>query len=159
MYITDFKQEIINDDYNLVTMNVYNETSVIGVVEVYDSNGKLVKCEKIDKFGDNNITSLKGTVLSSLLLLQDAFTQNMLSFKSERFTKKTSISISVPRGGYIKVSNNINDSAYCTVYNFVDMLVFVWKEVGNIQKSDNMEVALRDKLVGTFTSQMKEETS
>ena len=49
MYITDFKQEIINDDYNLVTMNVYNETSVIGVVEVYDSNGKLVKCEKIDK--------------------------------------------------------------------------------------------------------------
>ena len=158
MYITDFKQEIINDDYNLVTMNVYNETSVIGVVEVYDSNGKLVKCEKIDKFGGNNITSLKGTVLSSLLLLQDAFTQNMLSFKSERFTKKTSISISVPRGGYIKVSNNINDSAYCTVYNFVDMLVFVWKEVGNIQKSDNMEVALRDKLVETFTSQMKEET-
>lgn len=91
-----------------VSFDVYNSQYYNGAVDIYDADGVWIDCEYIDRYSD--ITSLRDTGEQLFYLITDAANKRLLSYQSASFSKKTSINIKVPKGGYFTISNNMADS-------------------------------------------------
>lgn len=123
IYIDNFSSENQADGYS-VSFDAYNMHCVSGIVLVYDAQGKLYDFAIIDRFDGGNITSLGDWVMTSCSLIGDLFSGNLLSYKANHLSKKTSISLlKVPYGGKIEITNNVQYSDACALYNYVDIIV------------------------------------
>ena len=108
MYIKNLKTDAITKDQNIkVTFNIYNSESTSGVVEVYDADGNKIKTEWITPF-KRHAESVKETFKAVTKIGTDELT-----------AAKTSVEITVPAGGYFRITNNENNSPSLKLHNAV----------------------------------------
>ena len=103
-----------------VTFDVYNSRYYNGAVDVYDADGVWIDSEYIDKYSD--ITSLRETGEQLFFLIHDAAKNQLLSYQSSSFSKKTTITVEVPQGGYFTISNNMAESPGTFFANTLEIL-------------------------------------
>ena len=119
--ISSFDYEKISNGFNF-SMNIYNHNACPGVVEVFDSNGQLSDVRTFDKY-ELMTTSLWKTYKTGWIVVGDAVTGKIFDFRSELYTKKTTISdLFVPNDGYIRVTCDTSISSICALDSFVDMV-------------------------------------
>lgn len=151
-------------DYFLLTMDIYNKNHCPGIIEVYDGSGKLVGLKTIEKFKSFDTGILK-TFKSGYVIVKEAFQGKTFSYKSEKLSKKTSISkLKVPKDGYIKITCDYETSAYCALANLIDSVftaVSLTKSIGKIASgigNDFNEKEI-DKLKNAFFNQLLKDYS
>lgn len=101
----------------------------------------------------SNDTSIKKSLWDNMgCLIRDMIDGDFLSYRQESgFSKKTHVSIEIPKNGYIKISNDPQNSAIVNIINSVDVLMSLGKLANKVKNYDvNSEVfseALTKKLV------------
>lgn len=120
MVVSDFKCNQASGGYNF-KMNIYNQQYSLGVVEVYTSDGTLIKVEKINKFAP--ATTVAGTFIDGYYLLEDAFKGEAMTFKGSQIAEETLIDIFVPNNGYIRITNDSAVSTSCYLLNLFDAIL------------------------------------
>lgn len=104
-------------------MNVYNTLDLYGAVTAYDADGNPTGFYLIDKKGvlPSNFTN---TVKDLIKETGDLFylIGNSSYYSGESISKKTEVTINVPVGGYIEISNSIySDVALCA--NIIGLII------------------------------------
>lgn len=139
LYLDNFKSVNKGNDTYKISFDVYNGLANYGAVEVYDKDGNLVRIERIDKM-KKTATGLKEVWDSAVDLWADIWNGDILTYKQQSYTKKTSIELeNVPNGGYIVVSNNMLQSNGAFVYNSVNLFCMASGIVADIKKSDDKD--------------------
>lgn len=110
-------------DYYVVTMNVYNTLDLYGAVTAYNADGNLSGFYLIDKkevFASNLTYTYKELVneIGDLFYLIG----NNSYYSGESISKKTEVTINVPVGGYIEISNSI-DSEVALCANIIGLII------------------------------------
>ena len=119
--ISDFTYSKAPDGY-IFKMNAYNQQYSLGVVEVFNSDGKIIKVEKIDKFEAAG-TSIVKTFKSGWYLIEDAWNGELMTFKARQIAKQTEIEVLVPEGGFVRISNDSAASTTCFLTNLFDAVL------------------------------------
>ena len=120
---TPHKDENGAIDYYTVTMTVYNSLDLYGAVTAFDAEGNPQGFCIIDK-KEALPSDFVNTVKELILETGDLFylIGNSHYYSGESITKKTEISIEVPVGGYIEISNSIySDIALCA--NVISLVI------------------------------------
>lgn len=103
-----------------VTFDVYNSRYYNGAVDIYDADGVWIGSEYIDRYSD--ITSIRDTGEQLFFLISDVITGEIFTYEQASFSKKTSINIKVPNGGYFTISNNMSESPGTFFVNAFEIL-------------------------------------
>lgn len=150
LYVDNFKYTVnrqgSNRSYTL-RMDLYNETSQYGAVDVFDAKGNWISSEPIDKSNGSLISGLGDMMTAVDGLVSDfgslLFDKNNI-FSDYRISqnKLTSIEVDVPAGGYIEISNNCDSSKGALMYNAADIAVFSAMEVANIASSSSAKESI-----------------
>lgn len=121
MYIDSFTHSTNEDGSGKVKFDVYNTQYIYGVVEIYYPNGNLKDVAIIDKM--SNPTSIKGATIDNVgKLVKDLWNGTALTYRQESgYSKKTSVNIDIPKGGYIKITNDMMESFIGSVINLADI--------------------------------------
>lgn len=133
LFIKNFKCSKSNGDFQ-VSMDVWNRLACYGALEVYDAKGKLVNVEMIKKW-QGQPTSIKESAVAYWHIVSDAFnttTKGTKSYEWKTLSKKTSLSFTVPRDGYFRITNDAAQSSCCYMYNMMDLFLasfFLTKDV------------------------------
>ncbi|MDD6489638.1 MAG: leucine-rich repeat domain-containing protein [Clostridia bacterium] len=137
----------MNDDGSCtLNFDVYNTNTIYGFVEVYYANGTIKDALIIDKV-KSNPTSIKESVWDNTChLVSDIYNGTILTYKQETgYSKKTQIrNLNVPKGGYIKITNDTSRSLLTTFVNSVDLILSTASVVGsaaNLANFDSTEFA------------------
>ena len=137
---------------SVTSFDVYNTNYTYGVIEVYNGDGTIKAAVLIKKMSSND-TSIKKSLWDNMgCLIRDMIDGDFLSYRQESgFSKKTHVSIEIPKNGYIKISNDPQNSAIVNIINSVDVLMSLGKLANKVKNYDvNSEVfseALTKKLV------------
>lgn len=121
MFVDNYKIAY-GKDVAYVTMDVYNRTAIYGSIDIYDKDGKYLRSERINR-KKTMPTSIKDVVFDACGLFSDATSKELLTYRQNSYTQKTSISIEVPEGGYLVISNNSEESIGAAVFNFSDFML------------------------------------
>lgn len=141
MYIENYQVEPIyrlDDNGNIldveefsVSMDVYNMTAIYGAIDVYDANMQYLSSARIDKFKLSE-ENLREVFWEACGLISDAVEGEFLTYRQNSASAHTSISqLKVPKGGYIVISNNCNESVGACIYNWTDFFVEGFSAVEN----------------------------
>lgn len=147
-----------------VSFDVYNIKYMYGAVDVYDSSGRWIESKKIDK--QSTVSSISQTFESAFYLIADFANGQSFSYMASTQSKKTSISIEVPDGGYFTISTNYAQSPGCMLYNLTDYVITAIEGTCSVSKtavknlsedimSKTLEKTASDVLWNSFLSQMK----
>lgn len=122
MYIDSFSHSTNGDGKENVKFDVYNTQYIYGIVEIYNANNELTDVAIIDKM--SNSTSIKGVLIDDTgSLIKDLWNGTALTYRqASGYSKKTSISIDIPKGGYIKITNDMHESFIASAVNLADMV-------------------------------------
>ena len=123
IYIDEFESTKISDEFLEVSFNAYNTTSIVGAVDIYDAKGNLYDSTPINRFGGGNVTSIKDALWSTGNLIADIATGEWLTYKQSNCSEKTEVTISVPVGGRIEITNDSAYSNTCALYNAAEFTV------------------------------------
>ena len=120
---TPHKNESGEVDYYVVTMDIYNTLDLYGAVTAYNADGNPTGFYLIDKKGvlPSNFTH---TVEDLYYEIGDLFylIDNSSYYSGKSISKKTEVTINVPVGGYIEISNSIySEVALCA--NIIGLLI------------------------------------
>jgi len=138
MTIDEYKGSINDDGSANISFNVYNSTCIYGVVEIRNSKDELIDCIIIDKKVELP-TGIIDTVWDKGLvpLWIDALEGNTFNYRSQIYSQKTPVKIvNLPKGGYIRITNDSNQSAVCNVINAADILFSLYSAVSSGFKWD-----------------------
>ncbi|MBP3696271.1 MAG: leucine-rich repeat protein, partial [Clostridia bacterium] len=152
MYVADFSYEKVSGGWNF-DMNIYNQTYVCGVVEVYDKTGNLVKVEIIDKY-EGTGTGLLETLGTGWSMLTEAFKGDTFSFRGVSFSKETKIKdLFVPQDGYVRITNDSAVSTTCFVLNLFDLVLTGGSLVKDVYSFTDLEIKeIEKELLGRFVA-------
>ena len=151
MHIKGLKTDVITENHNIkVTFDVYNHESTSGVVEVYDADGNRIKTVWIEPFRQR-AENLQETVHDFSRLVRI----------NELTAAKTPIKITVPAGGYFRITNNEKQSPSLKLHNLVKdtlestgTIVNIIRKAGDIPKDvDNL---LKEEVEGAITDVITE---
>lgn len=148
MTIDNYKEEKLKNGSCNVSFDVYNTKSVYGEVEVYDSNGKIISAKPIEKNSDS-ATSMKGALLDNIKdLYGDIVEGTVFTYKQKSgYSKKTSVSVNIPKDGYIKITNDVKESYMVGVLNITDLCLQTKQILSVAGKTDsNMENKVVEKI-------------
>lgn len=152
LYVDNYSYTINDDKTAMVSFDVYNTNYTYGVVEVCDAEGNVKDAILINKMSSNN-TSIKQALWdNTCCLVRDLIDGDFLSYRQESgFSKKTSVSVKIPKNGYIKICNDPENSSIVNIVNSVDILMSL-SSVANKVKNYNVNSeafsrALTSKLV------------
>ena len=135
MYMDEFSSTQKNNTTLSVSFNVYNTTSLVGVVDVYDKNNKLVNTYPIKRYDGGIISSVYETIKEGYYLIKDVVTGDILTYKQSSYSQKTEIkNIDVPIGGRIEITNDINYSDSCCILNVTELSITTILTVGDTIK-------------------------
>lgn len=127
LYMDNYSYIVNADKSATVSFDIYNTNYTYGVVEVYKKDGKLQNCVLIEKMEKNNTSIKKAVWDNSKCLISDLVNGNLLTYRQESmYSKKTSITVDIPEGGYIKISND-SSTSLVAIINDVDMLISIGK--------------------------------
>lgn len=145
MYIDEFQMTEKDDNTMSVAFNIYNTVNIVGVVDVYDSNGNIIRSEQIKRFDGGYVTSIKDTLISGYKLIEDTFiTGNILTYKQDSYSVKTPISIDVPKGGHIEITNDPLYSNTCAIFNcteFITTSILMFGDVISVSANTKKEIS------------------
>ncbi|MDD6484370.1 MAG: DUF6273 domain-containing protein [Clostridiales bacterium] len=145
MYIDEFKMSAKDNAAISVTFNVYNTANIVGVVDVYDSDGNIIRSEQIKRFDGGYVTSIKDTLISGYKLVEDIFiTKNLLTYKQDNYSVKTQIEIEVPKGGHIEITNDPLYSNTCAIFNYSEFIttsVMLFGDVVSVDANTKKEIS------------------
>ncbi len=152
LFVDSYKYELALDGSAQITFDVYNALYIYGAVEVYTASGDLYEVTLIDKMTSND-TSIKEVLWDSVgCLVRDFLDGDIGSYRQENnFSKKTSVSITVPKDGYIKITNDPKASLIVSVVNSVDLLLTIRSLAGDIENLD----AKKDIFMKDFSKELK----
>lgn len=138
MYIDNYSVLDKKDKSFDVSFDVYNTAYIYGIVEVYDKNDNWIDAVPIKKMSDNG-TSIKGSLWdNSIDLINDIMNKNLLTYRqASGCSKKTSIKVNIPYGGYIKITNNAVESPLLAIMNITDIGFSTYKLVDTFTNYDN----------------------
>lgn len=141
LFVDNYTYAVQADGRANVSFDVYNTNYIYGMVEIYDSNGQLKDAVMIDKV-KNNATSIKGAVWDNFwCLARDIVDGDLLTYRQESgYSKKTSISVTIPKDGYIKITNDPQTSGLVSLVNGVDLTMQISslnKKVSNYDPNDS----------------------
>lgn len=148
MTIDNYKEEKLKNGSCNVSFDVYNTKSVYGEVKVYDSNGKIISAKPIEKNSDS-ATSIKGALLDNIKdLYGDIVEGTVFTYKQKSgYSKKTSVSVNIPKDGYIKITNDVKESYMVGVLNITDLCLQTKQILSVAGKTDsNMENKVAEKI-------------
>lgn len=152
LYVDSYSYSVNDAGIAKVSFDVYNTNYTYGVIEVYNGDGTIKAAVLIKKMSSND-TSIKKSLWDNMgCLIRDMIDGDFLSYRQESgFSKKTHVSIEIPKNGYIKISNDPQNSAIVNIINSVDVLMSLGKLANKVKNYDvNSEVfseALTKKLV------------
>ena len=145
MYIDEFKSVEKDKDTMSVSFNVYNTANLVGAVDIYDANGNITESKQIKRFDGGYVTSLKDTLISGYKLVEDIFiTGNILTYKQDSYSEKTSVSLDVPKGGHIEITNDPLYSNTCAIFNcseFITTSILMFGDVVDVDAKTQKEIA------------------
>lgn len=145
MYIDEFKSVEKDKDMMSVSFNIYNTANLVGAVDIYDENGKIIESKQIKRFDGGYVTSLKDTLISGYKLIEDTFiTGNVLTYKQDSYSEKTSISIDVPKGGHIEITNDPLYSNTCAIFNYSEFIttsILMFGDIIDVDAKKQKEIA------------------
>ena len=111
-----------------ISFNAYNQANCIGSADVYNKDGELLYSKSIAAFTGNIPTGIWDTVKN----LYEYFSQEFLkdsTYKDSINSEKTEICFAnVPADGYISISNDVNSSMPCALYNISSLFVRITSE-------------------------------
>jgi len=139
MFVSDFKSEKKSNGDYIFSMDIYNQECNHGALEVYDADGNQKESIMISAFNDGYVTSIKETIASYTTLATAIWDGNLTDIKSETYAKKTSVSVTVPKDGYIRISNDMLSSNSCLLYNCVDVAVSAISKAVSLGLGDKTE--------------------
>ena len=120
LYVDSLDYNESADGRASVSFDVYNNSNCYGAVEVHNASGDLVDCEMIDMFDGEYNTDFVSYGTYAYKVGRDTFNGDLFdndAYKTEVKTQKTSINVSVPKGGYIVITKNVSQSMPCLLYN------------------------------------------
>lgn len=137
IYIDSYQFTVNDDQSAAVSFDVYSTNYTYGAVEVFDENGNMKDAVLIEKMTSGN-TSIKEAVWDSIgYLVRDIIDGDLLSYRQESgYTKKTSVSVTIPKNGYIKICTDPEKSLIVGLVNSVDGLMSMASLAGDIQDFD-----------------------
>ena len=112
-----------NVDYYEVTMDVFNSNNLYGAVTSYYPDGSIYGYYVIDKMSDYDtsfVSSLKSLYYSSGDLFY--LLRNEKYYSGKSITKKTNVTIKVPLGGHLSISNNRSASQVVNLVNWCGLV-------------------------------------
>lgn len=119
-----------------VSFDVYNSKYIYGAVEVYDENGQINESVIIDK-KTNNAGGIKDVIWENCSgIVKGLITGDIASYRYELETKKTSISITVPKNGYFNITNDTSNSFVVVYANLADCILQYIKLCGDLKGID-----------------------
>ncbi|MGN0182725.1 MAG: S-layer homology domain-containing protein [Candidatus Ornithomonoglobus sp.] len=147
LYIDSFKVKNKSNGSAELSFDVYNQNPTYGTVEVYDNSGELIDAEIIGKTAfETSIVSIWGTVTEIGKDISEGV-YNPMSYKSSIQSKKTEIrNLSVPAGGYIKISVDTRESSVCGIINALDLISQTSGLVSNAKKQEDVPKTAIEKL-------------
>ena len=104
--------------YYIVSFDVYNDVPTIFCVASFDSNGQIVEQELIDGYSGG----MTDEMVSAFIHFGDLFNGKMIGGESEAYQTKTSVTLTVPMGGYIDFLT-LNNSQYMIYTNVLSGIV------------------------------------
>ena len=123
LYLDGFEFKTDKNGISTASFDVYNRTCVFGSVDLYDKDGNLLYSQSVAPLENSLPTGVWDSLKSAFNV--SAFAKDK-SYKDENNSKKTSITLhSVPRDGYITITNDVNASVPCAVYNMSYLLTKV----------------------------------
>lgn len=124
LYIDNYSFTVNANKSASVSFDVYNSKYIYGTVEIYDVNGNLQKAVLIDKLS-SSMTSMKEVLWNDVVyLVRDIWDGDLLSYRQESgFSKKTTIAVTIPENGYIKICNDPENSFIVGLVNSADLLM------------------------------------
>ena len=123
IYRLDDNGDILDVEEFSVSMDVYNSTAIYGSIDVYDANMQYLSSTRIDKFKLSE-ENLREVFWEACGLISDAVEGELLTYRQDSASAHTTISqLKVPKGGYIVISNNCNESPGACIYNWTDFFV------------------------------------
>ena len=152
MYVADFSYKKVSGGWNF-DMNIYNQTYVNGVVEVYDNTGNLVKVEIIDKY-EGTGTGILETLSTGWSMITEAFKGDSFSFRGVSFSKETKIKdLFVPQDGFVRITNDSAVSTTCFVLNLFDLVLTGGSLIKDIKSFSELETEeIKRELLGRFVA-------
>ena len=155
LYMDNYSYIVNADKSATVSFDIYNTNYTYGVVEVYKKDGKLQNCVLIKKMEKNNTSIKKAVWDNSKCLISDLVNGNLLTYRQESmYSKKTSITVDIPEGGYIKISND-SSTPLVAIINDVDMLISIGKLKKTIEGNNVDNEEFLEQLTGKI---LKEKT-
>ena len=147
LYIDSYKFEIEDNLSAMVSFDVYNTSYTYGAVEVFDAEGELQSAVLIDKMTSSN-TSIKEAVWNNTgYLIRDLFDGDFLTYRQETgYSKHTSVSVQIPKNGYIKISNDPEESFIVNLINSSDILISMGYLMNEIKNFDVNSPEFAEKL-------------
>ena len=106
----------------IISMDIYNTTGIYGAVDIYDADGNYKSSQRIDKFKilEENLADV---LWEACGIIGDIAQNELLTYRQNSYAECTHISVEVPCGGYIVVSNNVTESPGAYMFNFTDFFV------------------------------------
>ena len=147
LYIDSYTYTVNSDKSASVSFDVYNSNYTYGAIEVYDVNGNLKSAVLINKMS-SSMTSMKEVLWDDVVyLVRDIYDGDLLSYRQESgFSKKTSISVTVPENGYIKICNDPENSFIVSLVNAADLLLSLASFMGEVKDYDVNSAYFSEKL-------------
>ena len=136
---TPHKNSSGNVDYYGVTMTVYNTKNLYGTVTSYSEDGEIYEVSVIDKHSDY-ATSFVGDLEELTNSIGDLFflLGNDKYYSGKSISTETPVSIRVPAGGYLQISNSLS-SETAVFANVIGLLVEgTLRTKGLIDSSDKL---------------------
>ncbi len=142
--VSDFKYTKTSGGYDF-EMNAYNQKYSLGVVEVYNADGKLIQVEKIDKFAPED--NIVGVFAEGWYLVEDFFEGELLTFKQASTSKHKHIRVFVPQEGYIRITNDSAVSTSCFILNLFDVISSSGGIVSGTSSLSESQIDILDKKI------------
>ena len=156
LYMDNYSYIVNANKSATVSFDIYNTNYTYGVVETYNKSGKLQKAVLINKMEKNNTSIKKALWDNTKCLINDFANGNLLTYRQESgYPKKTSITVDIPEGGYIKISNDPYNTPLVAIINDVDMLISIGKLKNKIEANKIENEEFLEKLTGKL---LKEKT-
>ena len=127
--IDNFEYKDNGNGYCSVSFDAYNQANCIGSVDVYDKDGNLLYSKAISAFTGELPTGIWDSVKKLFEIFNEDFYRDR-SYKEKKYSKKTEISLyQIPVDGYISISNDVNSSVPCALYNISKLVVKISSEI------------------------------
>ncbi len=145
IYVNNYKAIKQGNGYQ-VSFDAYNAKYAIAAVDIYDANGEWQGSAQIDRL--RSITGFWDTGKQAFFLITDHLNHRMLTYEQAVFAAHTSVSFTVPDGGYFTISNNMMESPGTFLYNAAEIFFDAAMTSANVAANPKTFKAFADELVG-----------